>query len=59
MNYTVCPVEDEKVSRKMAIGLLRKMKVTKIVASTNVEIALQKIQMQKKILLFPTGICRL
>ena len=45
MNYTVCAVEDEKVSRKMAIGLLRKMKVTKIVASKNVEIAFQKLKM--------------
>ena len=48
MNYTVCVVEDEKVSRKMTIELLRKMKITKIVASTNVDIVLQKIQMQKK-----------
>ena len=48
MNYTVCVVEDEKVSRKMTIELLRKMEIAKIVASTNVDIVLQKIQMQKK-----------
>ena len=47
MNYTVCAVEDEKVSRKMAIELLRKMEITKIVASTNGEIVLQKLKMQK------------
>ena len=47
MNYTVCVVEDEKISRKMTIELLRKMKITKIVASTNGKIALQKINMQK------------
>ena len=47
MNYTVCAVEDEKVSRKMVIELLRKMEITKIVASTNGEIALQKLKMQK------------
>ena len=47
MNYTVCVVEDEKVSRKMTIELLRKMEVTKIVASTNGEVALQKLKMQK------------
>ena len=47
MNYTVCVVEDEKISRKMTIELLIKMKIAKIVASTNGEIALQKIKMQK------------
>ena len=47
MNYTVCVVEDEKISRKMTIELLRKMKITKILASTNGEIAFQKIKMQK------------
>jgi len=47
MNYTVCVVEDEKVSRKMTIELLRKMEIAKIVVSTNGEVALQKIKMQK------------
>ncbi len=47
MDYTVCVVEDEKVSRKMTIELLKKMGITKIVASTNGEIALQKLKMQK------------
>jgi len=45
MNYTVCVVEDEKVSRKMTIELLRKMEIDKMIASTNGEIALQKIKM--------------
>jgi two-component system, chemotaxis family, chemotaxis protein CheY len=47
MDYTVCVVEDEKVSRKMTIELLKKMGITKIVASTNGEIALQKLKLQK------------
>jgi len=47
MDYTVCVVEDEKVSRKMTIELLKKMGITKIVASTNGEIALQKLRLQK------------
>ncbi len=47
MDYTVCVVEDEKVSRKMTIELLKKMGITKIVASTNGEIALQKLKIQK------------
>lgn len=47
MDYTVCVVEDEKVSRKMTIELLKKMGITKIVASTNGETALQKLKMQK------------
>jgi hypothetical protein len=59
MNYTVCVVEDAKVSRKMTIELLSKMEIAKIVASTNEEIALQKLKMQKQILLFPIGIYRL
>jgi PleD family two-component response regulator len=46
-DYTVCVVEDEKVSRKMTIELLKKMGITKIVASTNGETALQKIKLQK------------
>ena len=47
MDYTVCVVEDEKVSRKMTIELLKKMGITKIVASTNGETALQKLKLQK------------
>jgi two-component system, chemotaxis family, chemotaxis protein CheY len=47
MDYTVCVVEDEKVSRKMTIELLKRMGITKIVASTNGEIALQKLRLQK------------
>ncbi len=47
MDYTVCVVEDEKVSRTMTIELLKKMGIKKIVASTNGEIALQKLKMQK------------
>jgi PleD family two-component response regulator len=47
MDYTVCVVEDEKVSRKMTIELLKKMGIAKIVASTNGEIALQKLKLQK------------
>ena len=45
MNYTVCVVEDEKVLRKMTIELLRKMKIDKMIASTNSEIALKKLKM--------------
>ena len=47
MDYTICVVEDEKVSRKMTIELLKKMGIAKIVASTNGEIALQKLKLQK------------
>lgn len=47
MDYTVCVVEDEKFSRKMTIELLKKMGITKIIASTNGEIALQKPKLQK------------
>ncbi len=47
MDYTVCVVEDEKVSRKMTIELLKKMGINKIVASTNGETALQKLKLQK------------
>jgi two-component system, chemotaxis family, chemotaxis protein CheY len=46
-NYTVCVVEDEKVFSKMTIELLRKMEIAKIVMSTNGQIALQKLKMQK------------
>lgn len=47
MDYTVCVVEDEKVSRTMTIELLKKMGINKIVASTNGETALQKLKLQK------------
>ncbi|MZG52485.1 MAG: response regulator [Nitrospinae bacterium] len=47
MDYTVCVVEDEKVSRKMTIELLKKMGINNIVASTNGETALHKLKMQK------------
>ena len=49
----------KKFSRKMTIELLKKMGITKIIVSTNCEIALQKPKLQKQIWLFPTGICRL
>ena len=49
--YRLC-CQDEKVPLKMAIELLRKMKIAKIVPSTNFEIALQKIQMQKRFYCF-------
>ena len=51
MDYTACVVEDEKVSRKMIIELLNKMGITKIVASTNGETALQKLKLQKAALI--------
>ena len=47
MDYTVCVVEDEKFSRKIIIELLKKMRIAKIIASTNGEIALQKPKLQK------------
>ena len=47
MDCTVCVVEDEKVSRLMTIELLKKIGITKIVASTNGEIALQKLRLKK------------
>ena len=47
MNYTVCVVEDEKFSRKIIIELLKKMGIAKIISSTNGEIALQKLKLQK------------
>ncbi len=47
MNYTICVVEDERVSRTMVVELLKKMGINRIVASTNGEIALQKLRVQK------------
>ena len=47
MDYTVCVVEDEKFSRKIIIELLKKMGIDKIISSTNGEIALQKLKLQK------------
>ena len=47
MDYTVCVVEDEKFSRKIIIELLKKMGIAKIISSTNGEIALQKLKLQK------------
>ena len=49
MNYTVCVVEDERVSRTMALEMLKKMGLNKIVASTNGQIALDKLKAQKPI----------
>ena len=45
MNYTACVVEGEKVLRRMTIELLIKMEIDKMIASTNGEIALQKLKM--------------
>jgi PleD family two-component response regulator len=47
MNYTVCVVEDEKVSRTMIVEMLKKMGIQKIVASTNGQNALDKLKTQK------------
>jgi two-component system, chemotaxis family, chemotaxis protein CheY len=47
MDFTVCVVEDEKVSRTMIIELLKKIGINKIVASTNGQIALEKLKTQK------------
>jgi len=47
MNYTVCVVEDERVSRTMTLEMLKKMGLNKIVASTNGQIALEKLKTQK------------
>ena len=47
MEYTVCVVEDEKVSRTMTIEFLKKMGITKIVASTNGQNVLEKLKNQK------------
>ena len=47
MDYIVCVVEDDKFSRKIIIELLKKMGIAKIISSTNGEIALQKLKLQK------------
>ena len=47
MNFTVCVVEDERVSRTMTLEMLKKMGLNKIVASTNGQIALEKLKTQK------------
>jgi CheY-like chemotaxis protein len=47
MDYTVCVVGNEKISRKMTIELLKKMGIIKIIASTNGEMALKKLKLQK------------
>jgi len=47
MDYTVCVVEDERVSRTMIIEMLKRMGINKIVASTNGQIALEKLKSQK------------
>ena len=47
MNYTVCVVEDERVSRTMTLEMLKKMGLNKIVASTNGQIALDKLKAQE------------
>ena len=47
MNYAVCVVEDEKVSRTMTLEMLKKMGLNKIVASTNGQIALDKLKAQE------------
>lgn len=47
MDYTVCVVEDERVSRTMIVEMLKKMGISKIVASTNGQIALDKLKTQK------------
>ena len=47
MNYTVCVVEDERVSRTMSLEMLKKMGLNKIVASINGQIALDKLKAQE------------
>ncbi len=47
MDYTVCVVEDERASRTMIIEMLKKTGISKIVASTNGQIALEKLKSQK------------
>ena len=49
MNYTVCVVEDERVSRTMTLEMLKKMGLNKIVASTNGQIALENSRLKKPI----------
>ncbi|MBT5551961.1 MAG: response regulator [Nitrospina sp.] len=47
MDYTVCVVEDERVSRTMIVEMLKKIGINRIVASTNGQIALDKLKTQK------------
>ena len=47
MNYTVCVVEDGKVSRTMTLEMLKKVRLNKLVASTNGQIALDKLEAQE------------
>ena len=47
MDFTVCVVEDERVSRTMIIEMLKKMGINRIVASTNGQTALDKLQTQR------------
>ncbi len=47
MDYTVCVVEDEGVSRTMIIEMLKKMGISKIVTSTDGQIAPEKLKSQK------------
>jgi two-component system, chemotaxis family, chemotaxis protein CheY len=47
MDYTVCVVEDEKVSRTMIVEMLKKIGISRIVASTNGQNALEKLKTQK------------
>ena len=47
LNYTVCVVEDERVSRTMIVEMLKKIGINRIVASTNGQIALDKLKTQK------------
>ena len=47
MDYTICVVEDERVSRTMIIEMLKKMGINRIVASTNGQTALDKLQTQR------------
>ncbi len=47
IDYTVCVVKDERVSRTMIIEMLKKMGISKIVASTNGQIVLEKLKSQK------------
>ena len=53
MDYTVFVVEDEKVSRKMTIELLKRMGIKKIIVSENGESALKKLRSQKANLIIP------
>ena len=51
MDYTICVVEDERVSRTMIIEMLKKMGINRIVASTNGQTALDKLQTQRAYLI--------